>query len=822
MSDKPKKTDKDESLNLNQSIQAKVESSKNKENQNILIGNKRERPKEEEEEQQQNDNKKSCGICTQLISSDSLDLNEPNQNEAILDIISKQIKDEKFLKILKENIDKILNNKESNNENTNKDIICYNCLMDNFIVGGLEKIFSKPKNEINFPNFLEGDEKNNLKLIVDIYSVNLNLAIKSLKDLKEKYSKIIDITNELFKNIGIKNMLSYNKEAFPDLKKKMDNCKQNLVEIEENFINLINNLSSKEMLKKFYIEGVFSNDNSYKNNLLKVLKQVENEIEFSTFNINGIPQILNSENDKNFGMFDTTACYNLDKIKNDKEVNDKNNINNINKNNLINNQIPFNLQNQKKQNINEQILLNNIDKNEILKNNLFLSQNNLIPINPLEQLIGPGLGLFPNLGLSQGGRISNNILLNNISPSPIINPQLLSQINNSQINSIIPNNNNSNTNLNSNENSKNINLNNLNNIGNLPLTNINGYIQRHNLYFNNLNDPLKEIENIYSISNIISNNNQNNLVNNLYGSNINSNPLFGFNTPSPLLLPSLSTNLRPPSSPLYNNLLNIQTNNSIPNLSQPQPISNNNNSNIDQNKTNQINNLINNERNLINVNNANNKGPNINNLNNMNTLNLNNLNSTTNLNNLNGINNINNLNGLNCLPNNYNRNDINNNLNNLFLYQGQHQQPQQHPQQQPQQQLEQQQPLNNQNGSQKNIVDLFDCVKKQNDSNYYENNQNLKNNNINNNNPQEKINVNTNNEQNNLKQINITHTNISPAPINIVENNTNSNNKTNINNNNINLKNLENNNALLSNNINKNNDGNIVVNNGNEQLKKDN
>ena len=73
----------------------------------------------------------------QLISSDSLDLNEPNQNEIILDIISKQIKEEKFLKILKENIDKILNNKESNNENTNKDIIFYYCLLYYFVVGGI-------------------------------------------------------------------------------------------------------------------------------------------------------------------------------------------------------------------------------------------------------------------------------------------------------------------------------------------------------------------------------------------------------------------------------------------------------------------------------------------------------------------------------------------------------------------------------------------------------------------------------------------------------------------------------------------------------------
>ena len=88
----------------------------------------------------------------------------------------------------------------------------------------------------------------------------------------------------------------------------MDNCKQNLEEIERNFESLIKNLSSKEKLKKFYIEGVFSNDNSYKNNVLNVLKHVENEIELSTININGNTQILNTENDKNFGILDSNAC----------------------------------------------------------------------------------------------------------------------------------------------------------------------------------------------------------------------------------------------------------------------------------------------------------------------------------------------------------------------------------------------------------------------------------------------------------------------------------------------------------------------------------
>ena len=68
-----------------------------------------------------------------------------------------------------------------------------------------------------------------------------------------------------------------------------------------------------------------------------------------------------------------------------------------------------------------------------------------MPNNYLQDipLIRPGLGLFPNFG-SQLGSMPNNILINNLFPPNPLNPQLIEQINNSQINSIFPNSDNKN------------------------------------------------------------------------------------------------------------------------------------------------------------------------------------------------------------------------------------------------------------------------------------------------------------------------------------------------------------------------------------------
>ena len=117
----------------------------------------------------------------------------------------------------------------------------------------------------------------------------MSIAINYLKDLKVKYSKPVNNTKDLFNTTALQIMLNNNKDPFQDLKTKMDISEKNLKEIEDNFESLINDLSSKEELKIFFIEGINNNDDSSKNNLLKILKSIQNEIELSSFNINGAP-----------------------------------------------------------------------------------------------------------------------------------------------------------------------------------------------------------------------------------------------------------------------------------------------------------------------------------------------------------------------------------------------------------------------------------------------------------------------------------------------------------------------------------------------------
>ena len=685
MSNAKKKINKDNSPNINNSEPISELEKNTTENKNNLIGNKREREKTEEKEI---NNNKICIYCKDLITSDYLEFEGTTPNKIILDSFSKLVSDEKFLKILQKDIDKISETKEINK----KAIICHNCFLENFIKGGLEKIFVDSKDYISFMNKDIGNDehKKNLKQIIDVYSINLNLAIKSLKNLKAKYSKTIELTYSVLDNIGIRVMLSNYKEAFPELKRKLDICKQSLKEVDENFDNLINNLSLKEELKKFFIEGIYSNDNLLKNNLLKVLKQLENEIEFSTIKINGStplfknetiePKKINSDKkmDKN-DKKDKNKNKNIFEAKNDVN-NNNNNVSNNNNNGLLNN-----LQNKKKQNINELLKLNDIEKTETLKNNLFFSPKNynLMLNNPFDQYMNLGLGLMPNVDLPQNGLMGNNMLFNNLFP-PSLNPQLLSQINNS--NPIFQNNNNNCQNNNSIDNN-NINPNNLNNPNNLSFTG-NSCLQRLNNNFNSMSDSLKEFESSF-LRNIANNNNQNNLVNNLNNSNLL--PLISPN--NYMFTPSFNNYGISPLL-LYNNM-GAQNNNDILNLSQ----NINNNNNIDLNKINQYN--------LMNIN-ADNKGINLNNLNIINDMN--------NVNNM-GTNNLNPLNGLN---NNLNKNEINNN-NNILLYSGQ------------------QQTFNIPNQS-NILVNLINCVDKEKDVKNLSNNEN---------NPTLEKNINQNNTQTN-------------------------------------------------------------------------
>ena len=552
MAEKDEKSDKKESTKLNLKIpNQKEKSSKSPENKKILVGNKRERSKtsENEEEQEQDQEKKIincsfkfCNYCKNINALEILEFDETTKNQTIIDYISKIITNSNFIKNIKDNIEYIFKNKD-NNKKKNKNIICSQCFLNNFISGGLEKIFFKKKDDKDDNNIQnkyldlnENEQKNNLKQIFDIYSINLNLAIKSLKDLKTKYSKTIKSTNDVFKNTAIRIMFSNFKENFQELKKKMDDCEKNLNEIEDIFDNIINDLTQKEEMKKFFIEGVFSNDNICKNNLLKILKKVENEIEIGTIKICNGPKSINNEINKNTEASEV-IINNMDKIDNKENLNNKNNNNNQNNTqNIINNNTLLNLQNQKKQNNNEQLLLNNIDKAEMLKNNILLTQNNFDPTcTNSDFFLNPGLSFFPNIP-PQGGRIPSNILINNLFPSQNLNPQLISQFNNSQIDSIFPNNNNNNnTNNNVNNNNSNTNLskesnnniNNLNSINNLNgLSNITypGILPRVNFPFNNPNETFKDFDNIFPMRNLM-NNNQNNIINNLYNAQINPNSI---------------------------------------------------------------------------------------------------------------------------------------------------------------------------------------------------------------------------------------------------------------------------------------------------------
>ena len=752
MSQTEKKQKKDDKLNLNTTIFNIEENQiKNTDNSKSLIGNKRERPKTEEGLEEQN---KKCIYCNNINSTDIFELDEIYQSEKIVNYLNKKIKDEQFVKLFKIYIEKIYQNNETRKDN----IICSECFLNNFIKGGVNQIFLEKKyddkeNNTNNKGPIDNDQMKKLKEIVDIYSINLNLAINSLKELKMKYSKIIGTTKELLENSALRIMLSRNQE-FTDYKQKTDKCKQNLEEIEENFNVIINSLTKKEELKKFVIEGVFSNDNLTKNNLLKVLKEVQNEIEFSTININGGGKKgQGNEKDKNKDVIpDSLLKDNNDKNKID--LVDKNILpNNINSNNLLN------LQNQKKPNMNEPFLINNFDKIDFLKNNLLMSQNNYSHDIPL---IRPGLGLFPSFG-PQLGPMPNNILINNLFPSPPLNPQLIEQINNNQINSIFPTNDNKNNESNnlSNNNTKNNNsindtdknANNLNNLSNIQFPWINGYLPRSIFPFNNPAEYKKDIDSFISMKNNM-NNNQNFMNNNLYNAqnplNLSHLPFNNFSNGPSLLSPSLGANLS--SSTLYNNILNIQGSNDI------------SSNNLDQNKMNNLN-IMNRDRNIMNQNNI--KGTNTN------------------------TNNIGNINIIPNIPNILNPNGMNFNLYNNFNNSNN---------------------LNNLNSTkEKRLVDLFNLVadnKKSKSSLNSDNYSNMKNTNINNN-----IQIDTNNnEQNNISQTNLELSDIKSPTINISENNTNNmtseqnvnNENNNINNNKVNQKNIK------------------EVNNEKEQIKKEN
>ena len=473
MSDKKKEETEISPLNINLP----------KPNETIkLIGNKRERETTEEDKI----SKIICGCCKSKNSDCILSTKDSIKSEEIIELFSKE---SEFTKLLKENIDNAISN---NNLQLNN--LCNKCLLNEFIKGGIDKIFSKKKQEENIKpeknekNYLDINSK--IKELTTIYSVNLNYAILQLMDLKSKYFLISKNINKIFENVCIQLMLSKNREPFPDLKKKIDNSVKDFQDAENQFNNLLNNLIYKEDMKTFILDGILNNEENHKNNILKILKQLEYELENNKF------ETPETSTDKDF---------NEQKKENDKQ-----------------NKI-----------LSDMLLMN---KNDQLKNNLLLTQN---LFNNGPNLFNTGLGILP-IGISPNP--PNNILLSNMMLNPSLNPSILNQINNTINYSML-------SNMNNNANDANKNINNGNNLPFQGLNNLPG--QNPNM------NAQSDIEKILIIRNLLNNNNlptNNNLLNNLYANQINPNlitpiSLNNFvpqNVPNvPFISPNLNNNNNP-------------------------------------------------------------------------------------------------------------------------------------------------------------------------------------------------------------------------------------------------------------------------------------
>jgi hypothetical protein len=451
-----------------------------------LIGNKREREKETIEDEKPS--KKVCNSCNSS-SPELLKFAEKMENsENIIELFTKE---GEFIKLLKENLDKTISN-----NNSKLNYLCNKCLVNEFIKGGINRIFNQKKSEDNDKKEkIEQDTMPNIwnkkvKEIVGIYSLNLNIAIRNLRKLKDEYINITKNLKEIFSSSYVQILFSKNKDPSHELKKKIDNNDIVFKEIGNHFDDLINNLTQKEEMKTFILDCVLSNEPNQKYVILNKLKQLENEIENNTFE-----QGENNNTNKN--------------IKDPKKEKDK-------------------------KNIADMLSINN---NDLLKNNILLSQNNLLNNGP--NLFNSGLGILP---LTIQANPSNNLLLNNLMLNSLLNPSILNQTNNTiNLNSML-------SNMNNNPNDANKNINNLNNLpfpglNNLPLQNLNS-------------NPLNNLDYILSLKNILNNNNSNIQPNNNMANNLYTNPL-NPNIMPPL---SLNNFFPPTSHLIHPNLSNTNSN----------------------------------------------------------------------------------------------------------------------------------------------------------------------------------------------------------------------------------------------------------------------
>ena len=678
-----------------------------------FIGNKRERANNEK-----NDDI-ICDKCKSTLEDNYLEINENLNESSIKEFILNclKIKNNEFQNIFNEIFEEIISKKYV----FKNIILCSECFKKNFFKGGIEKIFnintiintkdSKNKNiesltadkkDLNNNELKElenelnetNSKSKNIKILKDIYSLNIQLIINNLKNFKSRYSKIFEKLNLILEN----NLPLKNKE---DIEK----YKEELSEINKIIEKLLNDCTSKEKLQSLNI-NLNNDNNNNKEELLQLLKQIQLEIENITSNGGDssapAPEEWGGENtknnfegenqdilfnpkkndlfkkenmdyaglrNKNISFFNSHMNFNnIDEINN-LLVQNKNNSNNINN---ISTNISTNINNQEEKNnynninqllnlsnisgaLNKQQILNYLEKNQVLKKRLGLGNNN----PSLSGILSNSQRNNPQSGLN------NNLLLNNLIFSGQISPQILNQINNNnnsnnaQLNNLISENNNI-----TNDNSSNI-----NNL--LNSTGINNtFAHRPNIDINSANE-LKNFENLLKIQNLLNLINNNNSLNYLANNNnINTEILLK------LLQQQNQTNISPLTtipglvndyniSNLYNNNNNNNIFSNISNLSDLsntlnliQSINNQNNNNNLQSQLKQNPTFINQNKNRLSPATKANTISNINNIN-TNSITNNTLNNTLNTSINNSINNTLN----NTLNNNIN-NTLNNTLNN--------------------------------------------------------------------------------------------------------------------------------------------------------------
>ena len=521
MSEKLPKTTKKFKINTTFQTKEKEESNSIQLKDSTLIGNKRERTSSFTIET-------ICDYCKMPIYSKYLKMNSfENTKEYIINEF--KIKDNDFQNNLSKTLEELFpeNIKEKNI------VICNNCIEKKFIKGGVENLLGL--NCDNNNEFEESINSENFKTLRDINTLNLQLIISQIKNIKIKFVKLVENITEIFNNTAIRVMFSNNKDSFMKIKEEMEKCKDKLEEINKIFEQLINDYTSKEIQQNLYISNLFNNNEKIfkKEKLSQLLKNIQMENTSSPneayiknktkdlekdFNFNKKNELskkildFSTLKNKNFEISNNFNFSSAENLNNTKVNNHKSDSLNLGQDKNSVNQV-MNLPNF---GLDKQYLLYYLEKIQYLKKRLGLNNQTLqgFLANSFRNKDGTNLelNLKKNLNIDQS-ELSNNIFSNNLISHRPVNPKLLDMINNNTNNNDNINNINYNNNINNNSNiDNNINI----------TSNINNNIKQNNISINNDNDNDKKNNNVNNNNYISDGKNNNNNNNNLICNNENN------------------------------------------------------------------------------------------------------------------------------------------------------------------------------------------------------------------------------------------------------------------------------------------------------------